>query len=141
MPLVKYDFLPDIYQDPDSKTLKVTHRPYVLIKLGNGNRWSKNYIKSLVDSGADNNVFPASFATEIGINYQSGRFRKITGVGGQEIDSYINIVKLKIDKREIETTIHFGESIQTPLLGREGFFNYFNRLSFDVKHRKLELKY
>ena len=35
MPIIKYDFLPDIFFDPKVKKLKTIYRPYVLVKLGN----------------------------------------------------------------------------------------------------------
>ena len=46
------------------KKLDFIYRPYVFIKLGNGNKWSKNFIRSLIDSGADYNVFPSAFAKD-----------------------------------------------------------------------------
>lgn len=141
MPIIKYSFLPDIFFDPKVKKLKTIYRPYILVKLGNKNKWSKNFIKALVDSGSDYNVFPSSFANGIGIDHKKGEYQKIVGVGGLLTDSYINFVKIKIENKEIETIIQFGEKIQTPLLGREGFFNYFDYLKFNTKRRFLEIKY
>lgn len=141
MPIIKYDFLPDIFFDPKVKKLKTMHRPYALVKLGHKNKWSKNFIKALVDSGADYNVFPSSFADEIGINYTKGEAQKITGVGGLSIDTYMHFVKIKVENKEFETVVQFGKDIQTPLLGREGFFNYFDYAKFNVKRRFLEMKY
>lgn len=141
MPLLTYEFLPDVFLNPESKKLGVVYRPYVLVKLGNGERWSKNFIRALVDTGADNNLFPIEFANEIGIDYKKGKRWKIVGVGRQEVHVYIIFAKIKIDRREFETMIQFGEHIRTPLLGREGFLNYFDRVSFNVKKRFLELKY
>lgn len=141
MPVLTYEFLPDIFENPRTKKRGVIYRPYVLIKLGNGNKWNKNFIKALVDSGADTNLFPTEFAKEIGLNYKTGMYRRILGIGKQEIESYINFVKLKIKTKELETVVQFSENVQTPLLGREGFFNYFERITFNVKKRFLELKY
>lgn len=141
MPIIKYDFLPDIITHQGTKKLGTIYRPYVLVKLGNKNKWSKNFIKALVDSGADQNVFPSSFADEIGIDYTKGQLQKITGVGGLSINSYMHLVKIRIENKELETVVQFGEDIQTPLLGREGFFNYFDYAKFNVKRRFMELKY
>lgn len=142
MPIIKYEFQPDIFKNPNTKKLGAIYRPYVLVKLGRDDKWSKNFIRALLDSGADNNVFPASFAREIGINYKDGQRSRIIGVGGQEVDSYMNFVKIKVNgKKELDTLIEFGDEIQTPLLGREGFFNYFDRITFNVKRRFIELKY
>lgn len=141
MPLLNYNFHPDIFRDQKIGKLGVVYRPYVLIKIGNGTRWSENFIRALVDSGADRNVFPALFATEIGIDYVNGEQKKIVGVGKQDITSYTYIVKMKIDTKEFDTVIEFGESIQIPLLGREGFMNYFDYIKFNVKKKVVELKY
>ena len=141
MPVIKYDFLPDLTVDPETKKLGTIYRPYIPIKIGNKNKWSPNFIKSLIDSGADHNVFPSSFASEIGINYTKGQYRQIIGVGNLPIDSFINFVKVKIENKVIETVIQFGEQVKTPLLGREGFFNYFDYIKFNAKRRFLEIKY
>ena len=141
MPIIKYDFLPDIFFDPKLKKLGTIYRPYILVKLANKNKWSKNFIKTLIDSGADHNVFPSSFAAEIGLNYKKGEYRKIIGVGGFSTDSYMNFITIKVENKELKTVIQFGENIQTPLLGREGFFNYFDYIKFNVKRRIIELKY
>ena len=141
MPIIKYNFLPDIFFDPKAKKLKTIYRPYILVKLGNKNKWSKNFIKALIDSGSDYNVFPSSFANEIGIDYEKGEYKKIVGVGGLSVDSYMHFVKIKVENKEFETVIQFGNHIQTPLLGREGFFNYFIYAKFNVKKRFLEIKY
>ena len=113
MPIIKYDFLPDIFFDPKVKKLKTIYRPYVLVKLGNKKKWSKNFIKALVDSGSDYNVFPSSFANEIGIDYEKGEYQKIVGVGGLSVDSYMHFVKIKVENKEFETVIQFGNHIQT----------------------------
>lgn len=141
MPVIKYNFLPDIFFDPKVKKLKAIYRPYVLVKLGNRNKWSKNFIKALIDSGSDHNVFPSSFATEIGLDYKKCEYRKIIGVGGFPIDSYMSFTTIKVENKELKTIIQFGENIQTPLLGREGFFNYFDYIKFNVKKRIIEIKY
>lgn len=141
MPLLKYSFLPDLHRDSKTQKLGTIYRPYVLVKLGNKNKWSSNFIKSLVDSGADHNIFPASFATGIGLDYKKGEHRRITVVGGEYIDAYMNIVKIRIEAKEFETVVQFGDNIEIPLLGREGFFNYFDYVKLNVKRRIIELKY
>ena len=48
-----------------------TLRPYVAINLFNGTRSFRSY--ALIDSGADDCIFPASFAAQLGLNYLNGR--------------------------------------------------------------------
>ena len=141
MSVITLDFQPDILISSQTKKLDFIYRPYVFIKLGNGNKWSKNFIRSLIDSGADYNVFPSAFAKEIGINYEAGQKHKTTGVGGQLMTTYLHVVKIKVNSREIDTVVSFGKEIETPLLGRQGFFNYFDRITFIVKSKTLELEY
>jgi len=141
MPVIQYKFEPEIFLDPKTKKLGSIYRPYVLIKIGNKNKWSANFIKALVDSGADSNVFPASFATEIGIDYKKGEPKDILGVGGVGGRTYINHAKIQIENKQIDTIIQFGESVQIPLLGREGFFNYFDYIKFNTKRKTFEIKF
>lgn len=141
MPLLLFDFEPDIYRDPLSNKFAFIYRPYLFVRLANKTKRSPNLIRALVDSGADNNVFPAAFAEEIGLSFKNGKVHKIYGVGEYEITTFVHSVKLIVGKREIDTAVQFSELITTPLLGRLGFFAYYKRISFDLKQKKLELKY
>ncbi|MEX2007219.1 MAG: retropepsin-like aspartic protease [Candidatus Levyibacteriota bacterium] len=141
MPVISYKFHPEIFRDSKTKKLASIYRPYLLIKIGNKNKWSANFIKALVDSGADNNVFPASFATEVGIDYKKGEPRDILGVGGIGGRTYAVFCRIQLENKKIDTMIQFGESIQMPLLGREGFFNYFDYIKFDAKRKFFEIKF
>ena len=135
MPVKTFKFHPDIFKN------EVTWRPYILIKLGNKNKWSPNFIRALVDSGADSNVFPSQFAKEIGLDYKKGKAEQVTGIGDKHSLVYVNIVKIRLETKEFETVIKFGEEIRIPLLGRDGFFNYFKKVSFSVKEREIEIKF
>ena len=57
--------------DPETKRLDFMYRPYMCVKLQHKKHISSNFVKALVDSGSDYNVFPSSFATEIGIDFIS----------------------------------------------------------------------
>lgn len=46
---------------------------------------------------------------------------------------------MKYDGGVIETVVYFGENVKLPILGRDGFFNYFRKVAFDVKDKTFEL--
>ena len=141
MPVKTINFEPDFIINPENGKLDFIYRPYLFIKLGNKSKWSMNFIRSLLDTGADFNTFPASFAKEINLDYKKGKKRETMGFKGESITTYLNIVSLKIDSKIIETAVCFGEEVKTPLLGRQGFFNFFDRISFKTKDKIVELKY
>jgi hypothetical protein len=141
MPEIKINFDPDIALHPDTHQLEFKYRPYLQVKIGHNNKLTSNFIRALVDSGSDRNLFPSSFATEIGINWTTGDKHKITGIGGKTIYSYGHLVTVKVKKRKIETIVYFAREITIPLLGRDGFFNFFKTISFDTRNKKMILFY
>jgi len=141
MPLLKFSFEPDLYLDPITKKPQVNYRPYVFISLKYKKKVSPNKIRALVDSGADYNTFPSSFAKELGIDVTNGIKHMTTGIGGQVLTVYGHRLGIVLDNKEINTYIFFGKHVTIPLLGRDGFFNYFNKVSFKIKEKRLELKH
>jgi len=135
----KFDFEPELSFNPQTGQAEYYYRPYLFVKLLYKRSASANFIKALVDSGSDRNIFPAELAVEIRQDYRKGEQRKITSVNDNVSIVYGNRVKIEFDGRMIETVVYFGENVKLPILGRDGFFNYFKRVSFDVKNKSLEL--
>lgn len=136
---MKFDFEPELSFNPHTNKIDYCYRPYLFIKLSHKRKSSANFIKTLVDSGSDRNTFPAEFAKEIGLDYKKGESRKITSVNDSFTVVYGNRVKIEFDGKSIETVVYFGKSVKLPILGRDGFFNYFKKVSFDVKSKTFEL--
>ncbi len=135
----KFDFEPELSFNPQTMRVDYCYRPYLFIKLLYKRNTSANFIKALVDSGSDRNTFPAELAKEIRLDYKKGEKRKTTSVNDSAFVVYGNRVKVKYDGGVIETVVYFGENVKLPILGRDGFFNYFRKVAFDVKDKTFEL--
>ncbi len=133
----KIDFEPEFHFNQATRKWDYIYRPYLFVKLINKKRISQNLIKALVDSGSDHNVFPEEFAAEIGLDYKKGMKYKSTTVNEYSFTVYGNRVMIDCGIKMIDTVIYFGENVKIPVLGREGFFNYFKSVSFDIKGKKI----
>jgi len=96
-----------------------------------------------VDSGSDVNLFPVDMAKSVGINFKKGEPRRVFGIGGVEIPSFLhrNIEIILPDGLSFSTEIQFSEQQKTPLLGRTGFFNFFEEVTFNIKNSSFKLVY
>lgn len=114
-----------------------TLRPLLPVILANRNlSWS---CYALVDSGADDCVFPYSFGTYIGLKVPSGRRYPFSGVGSHSQRAYFFQLQLMIPARPraIRLRIPIGftkglEAAAVGILGQNGFFDRF-RVSFDLQ--------
>jgi len=129
MPQFEYSYLAQPYRDPSGNLIQ-EFRPFVPVIVTKGKQ-STLPIFALVDSGADFNLFPAQAAEIIGLKLKSGIKKPMFGIGGQQVMSYSHKVKLHIVKYSFETWVNFSESQNVPLLGREGFFDHFERINFN----------
>lgn len=112
---------------------RTTQRPYVAIDLFNGTRSFRSY--ALIDSGADDCIFPASFARQLGLNYLAGRHYPFGGAGDGNQDAYFFDLELDIiDISRYAVPIGFSPSVEKfghGVLGQNGFFDRFS-LSFHL---------
>ena len=99
---------------------------------------------SIIDSGADNCCFPASFAQHIQLNLTNAPKTSTTGSTGIES---AHIAKVVIWVEIDGTRYHFScdsifqPSLQVGLLGRNGFFNMFSVVNFNEKNRTVILEH
>ena len=100
----------------------------------------------LVDSGADFCVFPATFGELIEIDVKKGREIISFGVGGKET-LYFHQVKVGIIVRSevwrFQCLAGFSYKMNpkgTGLLGRNGFFDLFEEVSFNQNKQMFRLK-
>jgi predicted aspartyl protease len=141
MSIIRFDYLPKPERDPETgKVIGETFYPLIPIRICYAHRLYPYYIDSLIDSGADRNLFPAYFAKKIGINIKKGKPRKIRGIGNVEIEAYTHSVMIYVKNRRYQTVVDFSEQQQIPLLGRNGFFNLFKRVAFFEKLNLVELE-
>lgn len=135
----RFSFEPDLALDRVTGKWDFCYRPYIFVELMYKKRRSSYPLRALVDSGSDHNIFPSEFAREIGLDYKNEIKYKTTTVNEYAFTVYGNRVKLVIRDTELETIIYFGDNVKIPILGRNGFFNYYKKVSFFVKNKTFEL--
>ena len=105
------------------------------------------HVQALVDTGADNCIFPQSIASLLGIRTTRGMGPGATAFGGQQIELSFAEVELELDDDEhppIRWTarLYFADfpedEEKTVILGHEGFLDFFVA-TFDGKDCVLEL--
>ena len=101
---------------------------------------------SVIDSGADHCVFPATFGERLGLDIKTGLHMPAAGFGGGD-DLYFHKVKIwvQIEGGAWHWECHAGFSegmnkLGVGLLGRLGFFELFEEVSFDQNNRMTRLK-
>ncbi|MEO6508809.1 MAG: hypothetical protein ABIO02_02555 [Patescibacteria group bacterium] len=127
----------------EGKAIKYISRPFIKILIGYNLQISKTPIKCLVDSGCDQNLFPAYWGEFIGINIKSGVETIYKGIGRNTICAYGHHLKIYVPDSKINfiTRIDFSYEQQLPLLGRVGFFDHFKKVIFDEENSKFILNY
>lgn len=140
MPSLTFDYLPEPVADPKTgKIIGTIYRPKVPIRLCYGHKLNTFIVDCLADSGSDFNIFPAAWGETVGIKIKKGIYKEIYGIGGVKIDSYAHRVKLYIENNVFTAETYFSYEQNTPLLGREGFFNCFKEVAFLQSQRKIKL--
>jgi len=141
MSSIRFYYIPFPRKDPATgKMLKEIYRPVIPIRLGYGHNVAKFLLDCLVDSGSDFNLFPASWGENVGMNIKKGKYNPIGGIGNSKIDAYRHEIKLYVGSDKFTTQADFSYEQNTPLLGREGFFNLFKDTSFNEKERYVQLE-
>lgn len=141
MPLVKFDYIPEVFVDDETEKVKYIYRPLIPIRLCNKHVFGKFPVDCLLDSGADKNLFPSQWGETVGIKIKSGKKMVHYGIGKKEIKAYRHKIKLYMGVYNFETEADFSYEHQFPLLGREGFFAYFKQIIFQEKKRIVSLEY
>jgi len=123
---------------PESTPSGLVFAPKIPIWISTKNKHSYLF-HALIDSGADVNLFPARLAEVVGINFKEGEKAHVYGIGRHKMVAYENDISLHLANKKFETTVYFSYEQDTPLLGRQGFFNLFKRVDFDENKHKVTL--
>lgn len=146
MPLPKLPYCSRPFKDP--KTGKVTEKYYPAVNvILTGNHRVGRPIEALVDSGSDINLFPADYAlVHFKMNERAlrkGFPKDVVGIGDKVVKAYGHRVTLKIVGADFrsKTLVYFSQEHNSlPLLGRKGFFDRFEKVSFNEHDKVLEIK-
>jgi predicted aspartyl protease len=91
-------------------------------------------VYALIDTGADECAFPASFALPLGHNLQAGPQKRISTGNGITM-AYGHTIRMKILEFSTENVlIDFMPNLHIPLLGVKSFLNNFT-LKIDYPHK------
>ena len=126
----------------DPKTKEIigdVYYPVVPIRVSYGHKLGRAF-HALIDSGAGRNLFPAELGEMVGINIKKGKISEILGIGGVVIKGFSYKIKIYVGTRSFRTMADFSYEQQVPLLGREGFFDLFDKILFKQKERIVELE-
>lgn len=84
--------------------------------------------ESLIDSGADFNIFNAEVGELLGIDIRSGKKVKFSGIAGNPFEVYLHNLILEIGGWQYKIVAGFSYEISPygfGILGQKGFFNLF----------------
>ena len=114
-------------------------RPYLPITIINPDTNKKLKVFALIDTGADECAFPASFAPLLGHNLQSGQQKNISTGNGITI-AYGHTTRIEIEGFATQDVlIDFMPNLNIPLLGVRSFLSNFV-LTVDYTKRVFSLK-
>ena len=135
----KFTYHPYVGEDLKTGELVEVYRPTVPIAISYKGNLSRLF-QSLVDSGSDRNLFPASLGESIGIDIKSGDKRPIQGIGKHDIVAYTHKIKIYIERFDFATEVDFSFEHQAPILGRDGFFKFFKKVISREKEKSIEFR-
>ena len=100
-------------------------RPYLPVTVINPTAGKHVKVLALIDTGADECAFPASFAQPLGHNLQAGMQRKIS-TGNGITTAYGHTTRIEIEGFSTqEVLIDFMPNLNIPLLGVRSFLGQF----------------
>jgi predicted aspartyl protease len=113
-------------------------RPYLPVTIVNPITKKRLSVFALIDTGADECAFPASFAPLLGHDLQAGQQKKISTGNGTTI-AYGHTSRLEISGFETqEVVVDFMPNLFIPLLGVRSFLTNFV-LTVDYPKRTFSL--
>ena len=136
--IIKFPYSKIPVTDIHAKTVGEVYRPIIDVTLYHGK--TKLNVLGLVDTEADECLFPADFAILLGHNLIKGKPRTFTGVGGTST-GYLHQTDIKLGSYEIRVNIYYSEDWNKwgfGLLGQNGFLTKFDVL-FSRKDKELSL--
>jgi hypothetical protein len=113
-------------------------RPRIEFRLTHGNRFVK--LLALVDSGADDCLFPLEVAHFLRLPLKRDAVHHYGGIGSGTITATFGTVILEVGKWKIPLYAGFSDSpTAVPILGQNGFFSQFE-ITFNRLEEAIQLK-
>lgn len=128
-----------LYIDPITKVSREIYLPLIPIRLSIGTRKTLYPLEALMDSGSDENLFPARIGEVLGIDFKKIEMKILYGIGESKIIAYNAKITVWIDNEKFETSANFSYKQKELILGRDGFFNLFKEVTFREGEKYLEL--
>lgn len=100
-------------------------RPYLPVTIINPENQKEINVYALVDTGADECALPASFASPLGHNLQSGQQKKINTGNGITIAYSHTVIVNAFNFSTENVLVDFMPNLHIPLLGVRSFLNNF----------------
>ncbi len=135
---MKFDYLKEPYSLDTRKPYIA--RPMIPIRLSL--KAMKIETFALIDSGADQSLFNASFAHELLIDLEDGKKQTFRGIGEGTVDVYLHTIKLQIigSPEALEIEVGFTESSGVDaILGQADFFKH-HKITFERYKERMEIK-
>ena len=122
------------------KPSQYVYRPVIPVKLS----LEKQGITfdGLVDSGADECIFPAWIAKTLGHDVYKGKKKIFAGIGGSVL-AYLHKTHLKLNGIKFVANVYYShewDDMPFGLLGQSGFFSHFD-IHFNYREKLILLKY
>jgi len=113
-------------------------RPYLPIIIINPDTEKQINVYALIDTGADECAFPASFASLLGHNLQEGQLKRISTGNGITI-AYSHTTRIIVESFSTQDVlVDFMPNLNIPLLGVKSFLSNFI-LTVDYPNRAFSL--
>ncbi len=126
--ILKFSYTKIPVSDIYGKKIGEAYRPIAPLTLYHGAK--KISVLALVDTGADECLFPGEFATILGHNLTKGKPRTFTGIGGA-ITAYLHQTDIRLGSHKARINIYYSDDwnkLGFGLLGQNGFLIKFDAL-------------
>lgn len=113
-------------------------RPRIRVRVRHGNRFVD--VLALIDSGADDCLFPIGIASLLELTLQPENTCQYIGIGGNEVRSVFQTLTLEIGDWSFPAYVGFVDTPTAPaLLGQNGFFDQLT-VKFSLSRRVIEIE-
>jgi hypothetical protein len=115
-----------------------TLRPRIPVRLRYGNRYIDLF--ALIDSGADECLFPVEVARALRIDLRQEKSHQYAGIGAGAVTAFFETVTIEVGGWPFSVYVGFSDSPSVvPILGQNGFFNLFD-VRFNLSKEAIELR-